>query len=275
MADHRAARSSSTTWWSAAAQGVRLRILFLPVLIVCALAAPAALVILGPSSSSQDRATAMAAEPLDTDADPSLTTTTSEVAPTTPPPPPPTTAPPPTPLRVALVGDSLLAMARPQVDAALTEHEVIALDGRPGHLIGQQFDTAVAMAAQDPDVLVVILGANDAGPDFTREAMEHDVTMFLDAVAAVRCIKWVTVQEDFYLPGTSAGSHGTLTLNVTLFREAAQRPNLEVIDFAPTINDQPEWHAMDILHLDGRGSQALADSIGQSIECANQPEDTP
>ena len=56
-------------------------------------------------------------------------------------------------------------------------------------------------------------------------------------------------------------------MNVTLYREAAERPNLEVVDFAPIINDQPDWHVLDDLHLDERGSRAMAELIGDSLNC--------
>lgn len=277
MADHRDDPLPSTTRWSASAGRLRsevpgrprAQLLFIPILVLVVAVVAAVLVL--STSSPPDELVAVAAGPRP---DTSVSAADPPATLATPPTPPPTSAPPRQPLRVALVGDSLLNNAAPAISQALADHDVTDLDGRNGRTIAHQFGTAVAMAARDPDVLVVMLGANDAGPDFTREAMERDVRALLDGVSEVPCIKWVTVQEDFYLPGTEGWGQGTLTLNVTLFREAALRPNLEVIDFAPIINDQSEWHQLDLLHLDNRGNQALADTISESLECTPQPEET-
>ena len=176
----------------------------------------------------------------------------------------PTSAPLPT---IALVGDSLLAMAIPQLEQVLAGYD-LTFDARPGWTMDMQLAHAVEMAADGPDAMVVVLGANDASPEvFSRTEMERDVARLLDSIDSVPCIRWVTVQEDFYVDGFEEGEVGTLTLNVSLYREASRRPSLEVVDFAPIINEQPDWHVMDLLHLDERGSRSMAELIAVSLDC--------
>ena len=81
------------------------------------------------------------------------------------------------------------------------------------------------------------------------------------------CVRWVTVQEDFFGGWFTSLTPGTLMLNVTLYREAAKRANLEVVDFAPIINDKRDWHEIDLLHLNERGSRAMAELVRDSLNC--------
>lgn len=78
--------------------------------------------------------------------------------------------------RVAVIGDSITRLAEPRIRASLEPTHRIAVDGRSGHTIAEQQDTASVYAAHPdgpPHVVVINLGTNDGarGYDPTWSAL--------------------------------------------------------------------------------------------------------
>jgi hypothetical protein len=169
------------------------------------------------------------------------------------------------PRKIALVGDSLLVGAEDEIVAALPPGIDATFDGENGRRIAERQPAATALASADPDAMVIVLGANDLN-DRTADEIERDIASMLDSVADVPCVRWVTVQQDFYLDGMEEAEGRARVVNLTLFREAEKRPEVDVADFAPIIGAQPTWHRMDLLHLDDRGDRALAQVVAESLE---------
>ncbi|MDZ7732399.1 MAG: hypothetical protein U5R31_04155 [Acidimicrobiia bacterium] len=139
------------------------------------------------------------------------------------------------------------------------------MDGQNGRRIAERRRAAIGLADARPDALVVVLGSNDAY-DRTPEQVRRDVADFLEVVAQIPCVRWVTVQEDFYVGDLGGASGRARTVNAVLHHEAVRRPNLGLADFGSVIDVNPTWHYGDLLHLDGNGDRALAGVIARSID---------
>lgn len=162
--------------------------------------------------------------------------------------------------RALVIGDSNLFQSAEQVDAALRDVGIEpTLHGVPGYGVKEleywlgQLDE---LLVQDPDVVVVGLGTNDALAQGDVLAFPARLDQMMDELGDVPVI-WLTHVDD--RPGAVAAAGRTIN---QMIREAAARwPNLTVLDFATAIAADPGILHSDALHFSPRGMQVYAQAI--------------
>lgn len=101
--------------------------------------------------------------------------------------------------------------------------------------------------------LVVSLGTNDPAGDASGFAT--NVREVLAAAGPDRCVVWVTIHRE-----------GHAAFNDALRREAEQRRNLFLVDWAAMVRDHPEWLAGDGIHATEAGYAKRAAAVAQAVE---------
>ena len=203
----------------------------------------------------------------------------------------------PPPVRVAAVGDSLLAGLESaetldqQVGAAGSlsrgletgGFEPVYVSGNPGYATSQLLVAVQEAVAEDPAAVVFVSGSNDAvdvllgeatTPDI--EAMVRSIRDALDEMSDVDCVVWPTVTTQVNLPlywGTNTWA--PRAVNETLRREATHRPNLHLVDWDDVSADHPAgssdpWFLPDGLHHTAAGEHAfealLLEGLAECLE---------
>ena len=108
-----------------------------------------------------------------------------------------------------------------------------------------------------PRVLVIQLGTND--PPAGVAVFRRSVRRVLRAAGPGRCVVWTTILRPPY-EGVSYER-----LNRVLFREAARRPNLRVVDWVGVAERHPAWFGPDGVHPTMDGDHSLAAAIAREV----------
>lgn len=169
------------------------------------------------------------------------------------------------PRTTTVVGDSLTVLGEQSVRSALSDAGwFAALDAYPGRTTATQMGALRAAAARDNDATIIELGTNDAlaiaHGERTFAETDADIVQALDLFGD-RCIVWVIPDRDPERKGVEAGAG----IDAIVAREASRRTNLHVADLAAILDRHPEYFAPDLVHLTGRGYEALAALMADSL----------
>lgn len=174
--------------------------------------------------------------------------------------------------RVVVVGDSVVAGAKADLDAALadTRHSVGGVAGID--LPGGSTLLVQPAVATDPDVLVVELGINDAHDGWSPAVDEVNLDAVLATVAGVDCVIWLL--PDVLEPTALDADHGqTTTLHARIRRlwsaldaRLPRHPNLHLDRFGTVQRTRPDWYQADGVHPNAAGNAALARHVVASID---------
>lgn len=158
--------------------------------------------------------------------------------------------------RLVVVGDSIVLGARSDVVGALA-HWDLAFDAEVGRTTSQGLEVLRSLDAGRADVVVVELGANDAGSPVLFATRMRAV---LAELAAVPHVIWLTVPEiePFYVES-----------NALLRAEAEIRPGLAVAEWGAVSQATPGATA-DGLHLRAPGREAITDLVVFHVEAARR-----
>ena len=156
------------------------------------------------------------------------------------------------PVRVGLVGDSIMLGAEPQLTEALTAAGFTpVVDAQESRSTSQGADHVRFLAASGMDAIVVMLGANDAGDPQTYRNRVKEVVAAADGVPR---IYWMTIPEtrDYY-PAA----------NQIVAEELAARPGGEVLDWNSVLADG--LTSGDGMHLKPQGATAMAGFVALNL----------
>lgn len=158
--------------------------------------------------------------------------------------------------RLVVVGDSIILGARSDVVDALA-HWDLAFDAEVGRSTAQGLDVLRGLDAGRADVVVVELGANDAG---SAALFATRMRAVLDELADVPQVIWLTVPEiePYYVES-----------NALLRAEAETRPGLTVAEWGAVSEATPGATA-DGLHLRAPGREAITDLVVFHVEAARR-----
>lgn len=166
------------------------------------------------------------------------------------------------PLRVLVIGDSVILGARERIPGACADCEVVvdAAESR-----STATSVAAAAAHEGPfDVIVALLGHNDA---VNEEASQGGFDELFDQFALAPRIIVLTLHE--VRPGYAE-------LNAFLRESAERRPNVTVVDWNATVEGWPDATGPDDLHLTPAGAELLATVIGDAVEATrSEPAEDP
>ena len=174
--------------------------------------------------------------------------------------------------RIAVVGDSIVAGAKADLDAALAD-----TDRSVGGVSGIDLPAGTTLlvepaVAADVDVLVVELGINDAHDGWDPAVDEANLDRVLDLVDGVACTIWLL--PDVLEPTALDHDHGQTTslhhrigrLWAALDARAAAHPRLHLDRFGAEQRTHPEWYQPDGVHPNAAGSAALAVHVVEAID---------
>ncbi len=176
---------------------------------------------------------------------------------------------------VALLGDSLLGQmaeeVQPQLEAGgwrvVLEH-VNGSGASVGSLVNQPYDWTTEVArvdqAEDPEVLVIVLGTNDAEPVNAGEPYGPDIDRILAGTDAPR-IYWADCSQH---TGVQARNDGCALIAGALFDAKGRRPELEVLPFDAEVASDPQHSAGDSVHLSQWGQDAFASLVNRFVGTA-------
>ena len=165
--------------------------------------------------------------------------------------------------RVAVVGDSITALAEPQIAATLAGEYSLQISGRSGATIDQQLPTIEGIqhsSDRRPDDWIIELGTNDGGACQNRN-WQADFRNEVAAVRSARCVIFVTLSSHL----TRAGLVGP-SLNRAIFQSVAHHLNFHVLDWGNIEYKDPEWTSpRDGIHPTPKGSTELASLEAQAL----------
>lgn len=155
--------------------------------------------------------------------------------------------------RVGLVGDSLNVGIEAYLAEALPGWKLEADDVVGRSTAGGLEALAGAGAGLAPRV-VVSLGTNDAAGDV--DGFASGVAKAMALVGPDRCVVWATIHRDgdAYEP-----------FNEILRAEADERPNLVVVDWARTVDDDPGLLVADGVHPTAEGYLIRAEAVARAV----------
>jgi hypothetical protein len=166
---------------------------------------------------------------------------------------------------VALLGDSMLGQMEEEVQPKLQaegwrvvlEH-VNGSGASVGNLVNQPYDwtTEVARVEQDedPEVLVIVLGTNDALSVDLGEPYGPDIDRVLAGTDASRII-WADCSTHTAVPERN---DGCALIAGALLDAKGRRPELEVLPYDAEVASDPQHSAVDSVHLSQWGQDAFA-----------------
>ncbi len=157
------------------------------------------------------------------------------------------------PLRVTMVGDSVMLGARDQLLAEFAGMPVTVDASEDRSLLGAigMFQSAGPALG---DVVVLDLGYNDSGdPAVFRERIDGA----MGALAGVRHVIWLNQHE--FRPDRAG-------MNAELNAAASRYPNLEVVDWNAEVVAHPEDVYGDSIHLTPAGQAAMAALVRRSFD---------
>ena len=184
----------------------------------------------------------------------------------------PSTAPPATvpstPTTILALGDSNLAFADASVRDALTVAGIDGeLRGAPGFGL-KDFESfwlplvPALVQAQDPDVVVVALGANDVWTVNNVETFPARLDAMMQAIGDRRVV-WITHFDD-----RGGVSYPAQRVNDAIRGAVFRWANLAVLDLAPLINTNTALLEPDRLHFSPTGQQFFGQEIAVAVEQA-------
>lgn len=165
------------------------------------------------------------------------------------------------PLRVLVIGDSVLLGAADRIASACEDCEVVvdAAESRSTMTSVQAAD-----AHEGPfDLVIALLGHNDAT---NATAVRSGFAELFDHFALVPRIVVLTLHE--VRPGYAE-------LNDHLRAAATERPNVVVADWNEAVAARPDATVSDQLHLAPAGVDLLTELIADEIEDARRPDEEP
>ena len=157
------------------------------------------------------------------------------------------------PLRVAMVGDSVMLGARDQLLAQFAGLPVTVDAVEDRSLLGAigMFQSAGPALG---DVVVLDLGYNDSSdPTVFRERIDGAMA----ALAGVKHVIWLNQHE--FRPDRAG-------MNAELFAAASRYANLEVVDWNAEVVAHPEHVYGDAIHLTPAGQAAMAALVRQDFD---------
>jgi hypothetical protein len=157
------------------------------------------------------------------------------------------------PLRVSMIGDSVMLGAREQLLAQFAGLPVTVDAVEDRSVLGAigMFQSAGAALG---DVVVLDLGYNDSDdPAVFRERIDGAMA----ALAGVKRVLWLNQHE--FRPGRAG-------MNAELSAAASRYPNLEVVDWNAEVAAHPEDVYGDAIHLTPAGQAAMASLVRQHFD---------
>lgn len=165
--------------------------------------------------------------------------------------------------RVAVVGDSVMRAA----DAPLTRQMTVDYRFLRWNQNGVRIDEQLEMirpyvdVVEDPRVLVVELGTNDAAQGRTIGQVRASIDELLSVVLpSVRgCLIWFNLKTTDIGPGTPLVYNDRAPrINALLTEIDAAQPKVRVFDYAAWAAGRPELFYPDGIHPNPDGARALA-----------------
>jgi hypothetical protein len=153
---------------------------------------------------------------------------------------------------VALVGDSLNVGIEPYLPGELSRWR-IENHNQVGRVTEEGVDVLRREGGRLARRVVISLGTNDPAGDV--EGFRADLRDALAAAGPRRCVVWLTIHRE-----------GHERFNDVLRREAAERPNLLLVDWAAMVRAHPEWLAADGVHATPGGYARRAEAVAQAVE---------
>jgi lysophospholipase L1-like esterase len=161
--------------------------------------------------------------------------------------------------KVLLVGDSLMNGSRDQVTAALSadgwQPQIEAIGGTT---ITYWSTRIPYLAAANPSVVVIELGTNDCAPT-ECPILGPYIDEIMRGIARSTPVLWLNIQEKIPL-----AQHRDY-INYEIESAAARWPNLFLVDYESRIENHPQYHSPDGLHLNDAGKQLFASLIRESL----------
>jgi lysophospholipase L1-like esterase len=161
--------------------------------------------------------------------------------------------------RVAVAGDSITALARSEIVAALEVAYRVRVNAFSGHTIAQVRPAIRRQVATHPDIAVVNLGTNDMDRGHTR--WRADLDRMLTIVASVPCVEIFTVYDGRHPP---AGANIGTRINARL-AEVAAAGSVHLIDWNAAVHRDPDLVVADGIHPGAAGQRWIADSLRDEI----------
>lgn len=161
--------------------------------------------------------------------------------------------------RVAIAGDSITALARTRIVAALDDSFRVRVNAFSGRTIAKVTPAIAKQVATRPDVAVVNLGTNDM--DRENAKWRAGLDRMLALVASVPCVEIVTVYDGRHRPVDA--NIGT-RINARL-AAAAAAGSIHLIDWNAAVHRDPDLVVADGIHPDVAGQRWIAESIRDAI----------
>ena len=169
--------------------------------------------------------------------------------------------------RTAVVGDSIIFISQPAIDAMLRPRAAYMISGQVGWTIAQQqaaIITDLDNPEGSPSDWIVNLGTNDAIQHNTAWRTAYDA-MVAD-LADQPCVVLTTVSSEADRLG-----HDTIALQVNAAEEAtaATHPNFHVVDWNRLVHEGDHfdrWLVPDHIHPNHTGQRPLAAMYGQALD---------
>ncbi len=162
--------------------------------------------------------------------------------------------------KVLLVGDSLMNGSRAAVTFTLSQDgwdtDIEAIGGTTITYWSERIPYLVAL--QQPDVVVIELGTNDCAPTECPVLAPY-IDEIMRSIPASTPVLWLTIQEKILLATKRK------YINNEIESAFARWPNLRLVDYERTIENHPEYHTADGLHLNDAGQQLLANLLREAL----------
>lgn len=162
--------------------------------------------------------------------------------------------------RVLVVGDSIVLGAQDALVRTLGDRGWEAVvDARVSRPTSEGAAVLASLAPRPGDVVVVALGANDAGSLSAFRRRAGDV---LDAARPASRVHWMTIREVRPVYGPA---------NEVIREVTAARPDAAVIDWHAASEGSAGLTAADGLHLTASGAAAMARLVADAVGSAASP----
>jgi lysophospholipase L1-like esterase len=181
------------------------------------------------------------------------------------------------PIRVACVGDSLTRGTEYTLFLweQLGSGYIISDFGVGGTTVSTEFEkpymneSAFQLAQSfQPDIVIVMLGTNDAGLDQTREAFTQNYTTLIRAFQALPTKPAIFIVQPPPIVNSTALSNTKLagTINPAIAEVAAQTGATLVDAYTPMLSHKGDY--TDGVHPNADGAKIIADTIYASLNHA-------
>ena len=162
--------------------------------------------------------------------------------------------------KVLLVGNSLMNGSRDKVTTTLEgdgwQPDIEAQGGTTITYWSKRIPYLVA--SKQPDVVVIELGTNDCSPTECPALGPYNDEI-MRSIPSSTPVLWLNIQEK--IPLAQKRNY----INYEIESAAARWPNLYLVDYESRIENHPQYHTPDGLHLNDAGQQLLADLLRESL----------